>query len=340
MQRISRVVAGLGALALATGALLAGTPVAPAAAAPANSLTWESPSVEAQFGENWWAQIMYTAEPSNTFFGYSCLNGCGASARLEGPVAFDFITTFYTREVSAMTATATLSPLWATNLPGVLTPGSYTLTVTFAPPGSSAPAVSTALPVTIDPAELTFTLTTQEDPAVPEALIVSALLTRDFEDGYVGVTPGGTWILRAVDESGAEVLSRELVVGTDDSRLWGSTYWADPPPGEKITLTVSASGAAAEYSVADATTTLTTAEAPAPPPTPEPTPAPDEVATLNAAAVPTWVLLGAGLAFLAAIVAIVVVLVRRRRRPAVPTEPSDDTDSPGADAAANEGSTR
>lgn len=325
--------------------LFAVTAAGPAAAAP-NSLAWESPPVEAQFGESWASQITYTADPSNTFFGYSCRNGCGAVARLEGPIAFDFNITFYTPTISAMTSTTSLSPLWASNLPGVLTPGSYTLTVTFSPPGASGPAVSSALPVTIAPAELAFTLTTQADPAVPDALIVSTLLTRDIEDAYVGVTPGGTWTLSAVDETGAEVLSREITVGTDDYRLWGSTYWAEPPQGTKITLTVSASGTAPEYSITDASTTLTTAAEPAPPPTPEPTPAPDEVATLNAAAVPIWALLGAGLLFLTALATIVVVLVRRRRPSTVVADSvdndttSDVVESSDADAAANEGSLR
>lgn len=327
MRRISRIAAGLGAAAIVVGSVVVVGPATPAAAAPEPTLTWTDSSVEAQFGEAWGALVTYTAGTGDTYFGAYCrYSGCPASVRLEGPVAFDFEIRFYTSGSGATTSSAGVYPMWASNLPGVLVPGSYTLTVTFQPPTTTTPAVSSALPVTIGPAELAFTLTTQADPAVPTALIASALLTRENEDTYVGVTPGGVWTLTATNDAGEEVFARELTFGTDGARLWGSTYWADAPPGEKITLTVSATGTAAEYSITDASTTLTTVSAPAPQPTPEPTPPPDEVASASAAALPVWSLLAAGLVFLIALATIIASLIRRRRNARVTAASSGERD--------------
>lgn len=338
MRRISRIIAALGATAIVVGTVVVGAAASPAVAAPEPTLTWTDSSVHAQFGESWGTQVTYTAGAADTYFGGYCrYSGCPASVRLEGPVAFDFEIRFYTSGSGATTSSATIFPMWTSNLPGVLVPGSYTLTVTFQPPTTTTPAVSSPLPVTIVPAELAFTLTTQADPAVPAALIASALLTRENGETYVGVTPGGVWTLKGTNEAGEEVLARDLTFGTDGARLWGSTYWADPPPGEKITLTISATGTAAEYSITDASTTLTTVAAPAPPPTPEPTPPPDEVASASAAALPVWSLLAAGLVFLAAVLTILIVLIRRRRPARVTTDAGNDAELEAAAEEADAG---
>jgi len=329
MQSISRFVAGFGAVAIIVGGVIAGGEAAPAAAAPAGSLTWSTASVKAEFGQYWTAEITYTARPGNMGFGSNCYsNGCPASAHLDGPVDVDYEFLFRPASWYESAATAVTSPFWDSDQPTALRSGSYTLTVTFADPYGDDPAVSAPLAVTIVPGELTSTLTTQADPAAPTALVVSALLTRTVDDLYARVEPGGTWTLRGTTENGAEVLSRELILGTDGLRLWASTYWADPPPGEKLTLTLTSSGTSADYAITDASTTLTTMDAPAPLPTPEPTPAPEEVASASSAAVPTWSLLVVGLIVLAAIVTITVVLLRRRPR-ALP----DDADEATADAA-------
>jgi len=331
MQSISRFAAGFGAVALIVGGVIAGGQAEPAAAVPAGNLTWSTASVKAEYGQYWMAEISYTADPQNWRFGSDCyINGCPASAHLDGPRDVDFDFLFQPTSWRETTATATISPFWNSGQVPVVASGSYTLTVTFAAPSGDVPAVSPPLDVSIVPAALTFTLTTQADPAAPAALIASVLLTRQTDDVYIGIEPGGTWTLRGTTENGDEVLSRELTLGTDGYRVWANTYWADPPPGEKVTLTLTASGTSADYSVTDASTTLTTLGAPTPLPTPEPTAAPDDVASASSAAVPTWSLLVAGLIVLAAIVIIVIVLLRRRPR-ALP----DDADAPDPDAASD-----
>lgn len=319
MQRITRVIAAVATALVVSAAGLVGGAAAPASAA-GGTFTWSQSEVSAQFTEYWAARATFS-DPNWVYA--PCSSGCGVAARLDGPVAFTWSTLMYNGAAQG-TAEATVSPFWADNLPGVLPPGDYTVTLTFTD-YLGAQTVSPALPVTITPAELAFGLTTAADPAVPTALIASVTLTIDIESYYIGITPGGTWTLRGVDESGAEVLSREITPQTDGYRLWGSTYWADPPPGAKVTLTIDATGVDSEYEVSPASTTLTTVSPVTPPSTPEPTPPPDEVAASTGAALPMWVILLSGLVLVASLVTIVVVIVRRRR----PTSP-EEGDAPDA----------
>ncbi len=345
MWSISRVVAASAAIALAASGLFVVTPAAPAVAAP-GTFVWEPPEDAPQFTEYWGTHVTYTADPADIRFGYRCLyGGCFAKIHLEGPVSFDFTAAFRTDYSVSTSARFWVTPIWQANLPGVLVPGDYALTATIEAPFVSETSTSAPQPITIEPAALGLTLTTQADPATPDALMASVVMTSDIESGYVGLTPGGSWTLRATDTAGEEVLSRELTVETDGYRYWANTYWADPPPGEKLTLTVAASGVAPEYTVSDGTTTLSTAAAPTPPATPEPTPAPDEVAAAESAALPLWSLILAGLVFLAALLTIVIRLVRRRARRTPTPELGDvatevDTASDGSTDPALEGSLR
>ena len=197
-----------------------------------------------------------------------------------------------------------------------LSVGVHTLTA-----GCNAPftcATTTPLKVTVQAASLSVDGRVETDEAHPTGAVVTALLSGDVIDQYLGcacsLDPAGSWSVSITDADGAKVFTRTIAVKAGEGKDV-SAYWNDVPSGGTFTARFAftpSGSAASKFRVGSDEITYSSpaASTPQDDATPDPSAQVATTTTTRTPSLPLWLIAAGGALVLAALIATAVLVIR------------------------------
>jgi hypothetical protein len=218
--------------------------------------------------------------------------------------------------------------------------GSHTVDAVCDPPFSCA--TTTPLTLTVTPAQLTVDGRVETDEHHTRGAIVSALLTGDVLDQYLGcdcsLDPAGHWTITITDDDDEQVVSRTVPVSSGTTKDV-SFYWNDVrrdthftarfsfTPDGRHASDVAVTSDVVQYTSPEPTTPVT-------PATPDPAGGATAATAAHTPTMPVWVIVAGGAVALAVLIAIAALMIRVASGPVlrVPREELDGQDAPSDSA--------